>query len=54
MKTAPQWGAVFVVFCDKFCYPSFCKVLPRRWAVAPPFSEGNSFLFPSKREGVKP
>ena len=50
-KTTPQWGAVFVVFCEKFCYSSFCKVLPRRWAVAPPFPEGEFVSFPLQTRG---
>lgn len=51
MKTAPQRSAVFVAFCEGFCYSSFCKVLPRRWAVAPPFPEGEFVSFPLQTRG---
>ena len=50
-KTAPQRSAVFVAFCEGFCYSSFCKVLPRRWAVAPPFPEGEFVSFPLQTRG---
>ena len=39
-KPRPRRSAVFIVFCHILWYILFCKVLSRRWAVAPPFPEG--------------